>query len=414
MKKIEIYSVIFIILCIFESCLNKKEHKHSEDFPQTIKLDLSNASTDTMNLSFIAEKIEYIPLQTTDSSLLGFDTFNSLVISKNDFFIQNEFRILRFDKEGKFVCDLFKVGRGPGEANARCFSVDEHNQRVYVFDQISKEVKIYSFTGRYINKTKKPINSEQHTTISIGYFHNNLFVTTPQNPRHKYLYSCYDLLNDSIRVICDNNRKYNIFQMNKRPLTPYDSHYQITDSTIMYKEWFNDTLLKMNKKYLSEPRYIIDLGEHKLDWETWRDNGMFNIAGGPPSGYWAQSFIETKSYLIIAIRSFKNPHIIAVYNKDDKSVNLHTLKVFKFASDKLYFKNDIDEIIDFPLLNDNDYFLYYNNCLFSIINAMDFIRAYRNTEAKIKKSSKYLISMIPVFNAITEFSNPIIVKIYLK
>ena len=171
MKKIEIYSVIFIILCIFESCLNKKEHKHSEDFPQTIKLDLSNASTDTMNLSFIAEKIEYIPLQTTDSSLLGFDTFNSLVISKNDFFIQNEFRILRFDKEGKFVCDLFKVGRGPGEANARCFSVDEHNQRVYVFDQISKEVKIYSFTGRYINKTKKPINSEQHTTISIGYFH---------------------------------------------------------------------------------------------------------------------------------------------------------------------------------------------------------------------------------------------------
>ena len=81
---------------------------------------------------------------------------------------------------------------------------------------------------------------------------------------------------------------------------------------------------------------------------------------------------------------------------------------------QLYFKNDIDKIVDFPLLNDNGYFLYYNNCLFGIIGAMDFIRAYHNTEPKIKKSSKYLISMIPVFNTITEFSNPIIVKIYLK
>ena len=410
MRLYKIFSGALLVLLVFNSCSNKTE----QYYPVTIQLNLSNSTIDSMRLSEIAYKVEYIPLQTTQSSILSSNSFNSLVISKDNIFIQNESDVLKFNKNGNFENTLFTVGRGPEEATARCFTVDENNQLVYVFDHLTKDVKIYNFDGKFIGKIVKQINTPYHWTYSIGFFNNTLLVTTPQGPKSKYLYSCFDLRNDSIRVIYNNLREYEKSQLDKESLSPYDYAFQITDTTIMFKEWFNDTILKMGKNFKIEPKYIINLGNHQLEWKTWRDHGMFDIAGGPPIGYRIQSFCETKSYLFLTAMSFKSPQIFAVYNKNNDSVKLFTRQAFKWTSDPIYLKNDLDNIVDFPLMNRDGYFCYYDKCLYSIIEAKDFHLGYTKYATETKKSTSYLSSMTHIFNYITEFSNPVIIRIYLK
>ena len=57
----------FILL----SCKNKESSSSLGDPVRLIKLDLSKARSEPMNLSEITTRIEYIPLQITDQSFIG-------------------------------------------------------------------------------------------------------------------------------------------------------------------------------------------------------------------------------------------------------------------------------------------------------------------------------------------------------
>lgn len=405
-------SRLLLLAFAFISCTNSEKPTHVKiDFPITINLNLSEAIEDSMNLSEIADKVEYIPLQTTDSSLMGY--FWNFAITRDYFFIIIRLSVLTFDKNGKYINSLFRNGSGPGEANAYCIAVDEDGEKVFVYDQSISNVKIYDFFGTYIKTIKKSIRPPGSWGYSIGFFNNNLFVQTTQRPFIKYLYSCYNLANDSIRILYKNYRSYNKSQEGKTPYSPYDYHYQITDSTILYKESYNDTIFAVNKMFIQTPRYIINLGNKKLDWDTWRECA-FNLAGGPPNGYKVQSFVETESYLFLVLQSFKEPQMFVAYNKITNSTNIFKNKDQDPSSNQVYMKNNLDNIIPFPPMNKNGYLFYYEGCLYSVIEANDFAKAYKSTSSEIKSSSRYLKNMAPIYNTITEFSNPIIMKVFLK
>ena len=406
------YRRFLLLVIAFISCTNiEKPIPGKIDFPITVNLNLSEVIEDSMNLSEIADKVEYIPLQTTDSSLMGY--FWNFAITKDYFFIINELSVLTFDKYGKYINSLFRIGSGPGEAHAYCIAVDEDGGKVFVYDHVIGNVKIYDFHGKYIKTIKKSIRPPGSWGYSIGFFNNNLFVQTTQRPFIKYLYSCFNLANDSIRILCKNYRSYNKTQEGKTPYSPYDYHYQITDSTILYKESYSDTIFSVNKKFIQTPRYIINLGNRKLDWDTWRECA-FNIAGGPPNGYKVQSFVETESYLFLVLQSFKEPQMFVVYNKITNSTNIFKNKDQDPSSRQVYLKNNLDNIIPFPPMNKDGYLFYYEGCLYSVIEASDFVRIYKSASSEIRSSSKYLRNMAPLFSKITEFSNPIIMKVYLK
>ncbi len=403
----------FFLILNFTSCITREKYESLKlDFPKTIHLNLSESTTDSLSLSDIAEKVEYIPLQSTDSSMM--DYFFEFAIAKDYIFIQNGLQILSFNKHGEFMKSLFKVGRGPEEASADCFAVDENGKLIYVLDQISRNIKIYGFDGRYISTSKKSISPTEYWTWSIGFFHDNLFVATAQNPKVKYLYSCFDLKSDSIRVIYKNYRNYNKLQENKTLITPWDYSFQITDSTILFKEKFCDTIFSVNSVFNNLPRYIIDLDKQKLEWEDWRDQGMFSFTSNIPNGYWVQSFTETESFLFLVLISRKGSELFSVYNKNSDLLKTFKRKQYERVYDQIYTRNDLDNLAAFPPMNRKGYMVYKNNCLYSVIEAKEFANAYSKATEKTKKATKYLRGMAPVFKDINEFSNPIIMKVYLK
>ena len=132
---------IFLLLHSFASCTNKEKPAPQKiDFPRKIILNLSEAITDTMNLSDIAEKVEYIPLQTVGGELIPF--INELVVTKKYYFLKVGHSIYKYDLEGKFIKNLYKVGRGPGEVAGRSFAVDDSGEFVYVYNHFESRVKI--------------------------------------------------------------------------------------------------------------------------------------------------------------------------------------------------------------------------------------------------------------------------------
>jgi len=402
---------LILVSCLISCTSPEKPVTGRIDFPVTINLNLSEAIVDSMNLSEIARKVEYIPLQTTDSSLMGY--FWKFAITEDYFFIVNDLSVLIFDEKGNYINRLFTIGSGPGEAAAYCIAVDEHGEKVFVYDHKSSDVKIYDFHGNYIKTMKKSIWPPGTWGYSIGFFNNNLLVHTTQRPHAKYLYSSIDLSSDSIRILCRNYRTYSKSQEGKIPYSPYDYHYQITDSTILYKETYSDTIFSVNEYFEQAPRYIINLGDWKLDWETWRECA-FKLAGGPPAGYMIQSFTETEAYLLLVLNSFKYPQMFAVYNKNTNSTSIYRNNDHVPSTREVYLKNDLDNLIPFPPMNKDGYLFFYDGCLYSVIEANNFVKYIKADDTKAGSSSKYLRTMAPVLSNITEFSNPVLIKVHLK
>jgi hypothetical protein len=405
-----------VLLFALVSC-KKSGNTESQDvrFPKTIHLNISEAITDSIDLSLIAEKVEYIPLQATDSSMLNY--IDRFCITKDYFFIEEGGCVLKFDKNGQYIKRLYKIGRGPGETSTRSFTVDESSELVYVLDIYNGDVKVFDFNGNFIKSIHEPINIPKQRTASIGYFNNKLVVTTAQFPKVKILYALFDLSNYSIQKLFDNHYIYDKSQLDQRPSLIYwiDKTFQIVDSNLIVKEWFCDTIFNVDKNFRIEPKYIIDMANSKLDWLSWRDHGMFNLSQGFPSGYWIESFVETSSFLFGSLKSFKDPKLFAFIDKRNYLVKISANKYYKpGTNNQVHLKNDLDYTIAFPAMDKSGSIFYYDNCLYSIIEPIAFLKAGKSVSEKTKNSTNYLNNVAPVLSILTEFSNPVIMKVYLK
>jgi len=379
----------------------------------SIHINPVEATTDQINLSHIADKIEYIPLQTTDSSVIG--SFPDFKVAGDMIFIREQNCILAFTKEGQFVRKLFMVGNGPEESIARSFAVDEEGRKVYAYDIYTREGNIYDFEGNFISDFNKQLCDPESRISDIGLFRSNIFVSIPIFPGTEYLFSCYDLRNDSIIVLRDNPYVFTASQANMVPqIVPSNNGFQITDTHIFFKDMYSDIIFKTDKNFKTEPYCVVDLGNEKLRWEDFRDNGMFDFTAGPPRGYWIESFVDTKSYLILYIQSFTEPELLCIYDKKSGEQIVASNREYKTSSQQVLMGNDLDHLTSFPPMSKTGQFYYYNGCLYSIIEAKDFAEVYMGAPEEAKKSTDYLTRMEQAFSGIDELDNPLIMKVHLK
>lgn len=102
------------------------------------------------------EKIAYIPLETTDSSLIG----NALTLAMNDqyIFVHNgkTDQVLQFNSSGKFLREIGRHGNGPGEHNTVLnLALDNDKGELYIF-HYSGPPAVYSFQGEYLRSDTIP------------------------------------------------------------------------------------------------------------------------------------------------------------------------------------------------------------------------------------------------------------------
>ncbi|QIA08846.1 6-bladed beta-propeller [Draconibacterium halophilum] len=115
-----------------------------------ISIDIYNAykNRKDYSLSLIAKSIEYIPLETTPECLIG-DLSNAFITATDIFVYVYENICYRFNRQGKFINKIGRMGGGPGECmRTRDIAVDSINKWVYILDY--DKIMKYDYNGEFI------------------------------------------------------------------------------------------------------------------------------------------------------------------------------------------------------------------------------------------------------------------------
>ena len=113
--------------------------------PNAIDIAVSLEHLTELKICQLGKQIRYIPLETTDSSLIG--NSYSIKLSKDHIFVSTNGRCLSFNKQtGKYLGSIGHKGEDPqGYSNANCF-IHPHTNNLYFYRQPDKlvETKIWS------------------------------------------------------------------------------------------------------------------------------------------------------------------------------------------------------------------------------------------------------------------------------
>lgn len=148
-----IYVLFVATLFIFVSCKSKvKENEAAvEDKKEIELLDQLDNQVEHLLLSDAVCDIDIIPLETKDECL--FRKIFNLYVSENYIFLNEGSAVFQFDRSGKYMQSISRLGQGPGEFNyCQGLGVDESSQLIYLASGFSSEnqIKVFSFDNFHV------------------------------------------------------------------------------------------------------------------------------------------------------------------------------------------------------------------------------------------------------------------------
>ena len=117
--------------------------------------------------------IEYIPLETTDSCLISNLTY--LIMDDDFIFVQNgkTDQVFKFTRQGKFVCQIGRVGNGPGEYapwTIENISLDVNKKEVFLNSR-RLPAFVYSYDGEFLRTDTTTVEAvENRYLLNNGSF----------------------------------------------------------------------------------------------------------------------------------------------------------------------------------------------------------------------------------------------------
>lgn len=239
-------------------------------------------------LSDLGQKPVYLPLETTDSSLVDISSTTAMKVMDDVILIGNKNHPIKvFNKAtGRYLREIGRIGNGPGEyANGNLFHVDAKTKYIYV--EVSPSQRhIYNVNGDLI----KTITHENPIgTLTAPLFWDNKlynFVTIP-SPQTSCFSVIYDLPSqtklDSLILSGDNvpssglefvvplsgmeifggrafimKVKDQVICFGYRASSPYWPH----KDKLHFKDVYNDTIFTIKDNFSQmEPEYVFALGK---------------------------------------------------------------------------------------------------------------------------------------------------------
>lgn len=109
-----------------------------------------------VKLSDIAEKVTFVSLETTDSSLIARQMLSQIRLANGCIYVPCSNGLLTFDeKTGKFLRRISRKGQGPGEyASIRGIEVFEESDNVHIFS--GEKVMTFQSDGKFLAQYSKP------------------------------------------------------------------------------------------------------------------------------------------------------------------------------------------------------------------------------------------------------------------
>lgn len=362
-------SLLLIGVFVLLGCSsNKKQEPISKSGIPMINLSEDVSTVPSLLLSEAAEKLEIVPLEMTDESVLS--DITEMQVTDHNIWIDHgrEFYIYRFSRSGKFLNRIGSIGQGPGEyVNYLTFLVDEDKKEVYIFST-NNGVLVYDFEGGF----KKQISDFQtmvgmFSSIYKQYILNDhkffaiqnfglyrsvdkdslwSFVSLDDNFQKKRLFKNPVHVGKEEQIIANRANMDRMVNYWMEYLTSVDTYngqltlkYPDTDTIYCYDDATNQLL----------PQYAIFTDEEKGDYEAthlwFKDRKAFDY-------FSIFSYYPTKDFIYLV--GSKGEEIYTYcYNKKDGSVRLQKRQSTITERDVPWFSFPLRQMKrDFVLDND--------------------------------------------------------------
>ena len=417
---------------------NKKQEPISKSGVPVINLSEDVSTVLSLLLSESAEKLEIVPLEMTDQSMLG--EIRRIQVTDHNIWIDHgrEFYIYRFSRSGKFLNKIGSIGQGPGEYTTySTFLVDEDKKEVYIIAN-TNGVLAYDFEGNFKRKiVDVQIILQLFSSVYDQYILNNQKFFATQNfglyrPIDKDLLWSFVSLSDDFQkkkyfknpahvgkeelIIANRANMDRMVNYWREYLTSMDTYnaqltlkYPDTDTIYCYDDATNQLL----------PQYAIFTDEEKGDYEAthlwFKDRKAFDY-------FSIKSYYPTKAFIYLVGSKGEEVYTYC-YNKKDGSVRLQKRQSAITERDVPWFSFPLRQMKrDFVLDNDlggGDFTVdsrssgkYWIDILDSSDNEnwidIDQIKSSTVIDESKKKE------LIQVLESATEDSNPILMIATLK
>lgn len=247
---------LLVVIAVFSIKCSSDQTKNIDNKIAAQLLHFPVAGEDTLKVSYFADTVIYIPLEMTSESVVG--TIKHLWI--NDLYILVHCRdipLLLFQRDGKFVRKIGKIGRGPGEYNGInnfCVILDT----IYVSNPGKRSLLKYSFDGAFCGEIKFNYPPLYFTTT----FDNKLVCYNNLDGKiavyNKNLYSPPD----TIVVEYGVTKGRYLWKLNHPTL----NYLQKTPSGLLFYNYVSDTVWKINTD-TKGPAYILDIKDRLVPYE---------------------------------------------------------------------------------------------------------------------------------------------------
>ncbi|PKO98453.1 MAG: hypothetical protein CVU13_09855 [Bacteroidetes bacterium HGW-Bacteroidetes-8] len=286
-------------------------------------IDIENSinTIQVVKLSEVANSIEYIPLETSDSILIG--NISKIVCENNKIYVSdNSDKLFVFDREGMHLRTLNRKGRGPGEyVVLRSFKVDDVTGNILVLD-FSGRVNIYDSLHNFVQSieaTKKGVNFTGFENFGDTIFAASHFVLTDNASTEIIIYDSSSITRDSVTFrpidfissVSDNSEIP--LRINHPVIVKYNNE-------IRYFSVKGDTIFSLNSKLEKSVAYLFNQGKYREpDRITFEDfmskNGSF-ISISP---YLSET--DGNLFLTMMLRGQTKEPIVRTFNLPDGTVN---------------------------------------------------------------------------------------------
>ena len=432
------YILLLLVITLLGCSSNKKQEMTSKLKIPVINLSKNVSSVPSLLLSEVAEKLEIVPLEMTDESVLS--DITEMQVTDHNIWIDHgrEFYIYRFSRSGKFLNKIGSIGQGPGEYTTySTFLVDEDKKEVYIIAN-TNGVLAYDFEGNFKRKiVDVQIILQLFSSVYDQYILNNQKFFATQNfglyrPIDKDLLWSFVSLSDDFQkkkyfknpahvgkeelIIANRANMDRMVNYWREYLTSMDTYnaqltlkYPDTDTIYCYDDATNQLL----------PQYAIFTDEEKGDYEAthlwFKDRKAFDY-------FSIKSYYPTKAFIYLVGSKGEEVYTYC-YNKKDGSVRLQKRQSAITERDVPWFSFPLRQMKrDFVLDNDlggGDFTVdsrssgkYWIDVLDSSDNEnwidIDQIKSSTVIDESKKKE------LIQVLESATEDSNPILMIATLK
>ncbi len=217
----------------------------------------TNVDAATTKTSEKTELLRIVPLETTDESLIG--TIYKLVVNDSLIIIMHDYRkdnaILVFDKTGKFLRQIGRIGNGPGEyIYWNDMDVDFQQGLLYAYDGTKQSVFIYRLDGTFVEEVKSQYWFSSFRRTGVGYW-----IYTPTKKGYE--------TSHALRLVDHNFKEILAEFLPQAEFFPelFQSYFFNNDQKSFFMSPFGNIIYELKGKN-AIPLYVIDFKDRTLPY----------------------------------------------------------------------------------------------------------------------------------------------------